>query len=71
VNFRNTYFKNKCYKQHLNNRIFNFNRFVEEEIFEIFKQANEDEKLIRYFLFQFKIHIITKCGLASTTTFHK
>jgi hypothetical protein len=44
----------------------------ENEMFETFKQAKfEDEQLISYFLFQFQFCTITKCGLASTTTFHK
>jgi hypothetical protein len=38
----------------------------------MFKQAKfEDEQLIRYFLFQFQFHIVTKSGLAGMTTFHK
>jgi hypothetical protein len=48
-----------------------FNIFFQNEMFETFKQAKfEDEQLISYFLFQFQFCTITKCGLASTTTFH-
>jgi hypothetical protein len=49
-----------------------FNKFYQKENFEIFKQATfEHEQLIRYFLFQFQFHTITKSGLAGTITFHK
>jgi len=41
-------------------------------MFETFKQAKfGDEQLIKYFLFQFQFHIITKCGFTSTIAFHK
>ncbi len=48
------------------------NIFYQNKSFEILKQIFfEDEQLIRYFLFQFQFHIVTKSGLASLTTFHK
>ncbi len=64
--------KDKEYKKIQTIELNIFKIYIKRKYFEIFEQIKfEDEQSIKYFLFQFQFHTITKSGFVGLTTFHK